>query len=69
MSERKIEPRVFIVTGKRAVDCEAKPRLIRAERRSQVEAYLLNELNIVPASADDAFKAAQQGVSIEEAKA
>lgn len=61
------DKRVFIVTGKvQQVDCETKPRLIRAERRSHVEAFLLNELNIVPATADDAFKAAGQGVSIEE---
>lgn len=63
MADRK----VFIVTGKIAsADHDAKPRLIRAERRSHVESFLLGELNIVAATADDAFRAAGQGVTIEE---
>lgn len=63
------QAKVFIVTGKLAeADHDKKPRLIRAERRSQVEAFLLNELNIVPATADDAFAAYQQGVTIENVK-
>jgi len=59
--------KMFLVTGKQTVDCDVKPRLIRATRRTAVESFLLNELNIVPASADDAFKAAGQGVVIEDA--
>lgn len=65
MAESKLK--IFAVSGKVSIDADPKIRLIRATRRSEVESFLLNELNIVPASTDDCYNAAQKGIAIESA--
>lgn len=59
--------KLFVITPRTQKAGEEVPlRLIRAERRSHVEGHLIGEMNIASATADDAFKAAQQGVQIED---
>lgn len=43
-------------------------RLIRADKRKSVEAFLLSEVTIEVATPDDCFSLSRNGVDIEEAK-
>lgn len=43
----------------------AKERLVRAGRRSQVESYILQDYEVVKATADDVYRLAKSGVEEE----
>lgn len=61
--------KVFVVKPVQAVVGEgAKSRLIRAERRTQVESYILGDFIIEPASVDEAHELAKVGIEIEDAE-
>lgn len=53
---------IFIVKGR---DSTAKPRLVKAERLSQVEAHLLTEFQISKADAEQAAELAGDGIKVE----
>lgn len=60
--------KVFRVSPKiQRAGAEQPPRLIKATRLKEVEAFLIAELNIHEASAEDAHECARQEVPIESA--
>jgi len=61
--------RIYAVKPVKATVGEgAKARLIRAEKRSQVESFILGDFIIEPASADEAHELAKVGIEIEDAE-
>lgn len=46
---------------------QANARLVKAERRNQVEGFLIGEVSIEPASAEEAHELGAAGIKIEDA--
>jgi hypothetical protein len=60
------QSKIFIVKPKvQRAGAEQPPRLIRAERLSQVEKCLLDELSIEVATQDQCIEAAKIGIDVE----
>jgi len=58
---------VYIVKPRPDSGVTAKPRLVRAARRSAVESYTLQAFTIERATVDDAVACGAEGIEIEEA--
>ena len=59
---------VYLIKPREESGITAKPRLVRAERRSSVEAYALQSFSIEKATIDDAIALGAEGVVIEDAQ-
>lgn len=61
------EPAAHAAPGKLFIvkNGSSKERLVRAEKRSQVESYILQDYEVVKATTDDVYRLAKAGVEEE----